>query len=108
MCSSDLAPRSPWPEPLPASVDAAALATLTGPTDPAEDHPEPVAGATASIPFLLVDDPDNQRRIVGGWTPAAGTLAVAGCRGSGTTGALLAVLQSACRLRAALFYRCAG
>jgi S-DNA-T family DNA segregation ATPase FtsK/SpoIIIE len=87
------APRRPWPPPLPERITPVDLADLTDPDPSAEGLGPP--GTESLVPFLVVDDPDHQCRRIGGWDPDHGNLAVIGCRGSGTTSALVAVLHAA-------------
>jgi len=115
----------PWLPPLPARVsraDANALAPESE-DDGARDSPvglDPTAGAAAAAPGVdpwapeargdapvapiarprlilgAVDDPDRQRRARGEWAPHRdGALLVVGARGSGTTGALAVIAESA-------------
>lgn len=69
------APRRPWLEPLPDRVTAAELA----------------AGAPGEAVVGLGDDPDRQRRVMVGWRPEQGHLAVYGMPGAGTSTALRAI-----------------
>ena len=80
-------PPSPWPEPLPTHVDAQQLTPPT-PTRPF---------ASALIPFVLADHPDQQNRAVGGWTPGRGNLLLIGGSGSGTTTALRTLAHAVIR-----------
>ncbi|HEY4377422.1 MAG TPA: FtsK/SpoIIIE domain-containing protein, partial [Acidimicrobiales bacterium] len=59
-------PRRPWPDPLPADLDLAALPGRAD--DPFE--------ADGTIRFALADRPDEQRQAVTGWQPDAGNLLV--------------------------------
>ena len=65
------APRSPWPPALPTDVCRAEL------SEP-DDGREPSG-------WLLVDEPDQQRQSVSGWTLADGHLAVVAAPGAGAT-----------------------
>ncbi len=68
------APRSPWPPPLAADVCRSELGEPSG--------------------WLLVDEPDEQRQSVSGWTLADGHLVVVGAPGAGATTTLAtAVLE---------------
>ncbi|HEX6500118.1 MAG TPA: FtsK/SpoIIIE domain-containing protein [Micromonosporaceae bacterium] len=75
-------PRRPWPEPLPATVDLAAL-------------PPAARGVQSDAPglpaFALADDPDRQIQYSVGWDPDAGNLLVYGAVGAGTSTALAAL-----------------
>jgi len=82
--------RVPWPDPLPPRVtfddlDPALAVHAADPSAAALSG----AGRTGPVPFCLVDEPDRQRRTVGGWDPAAGNLLVFGSPGSGATGTLV-------------------
>lgn len=70
------APRRPWPEPLPATVDLTAL---------------PAGGASGVAVVALSDDPAHQRQEPAGWDLDEGGLLLLGVPGSGTTTALLAL-----------------
>jgi S-DNA-T family DNA segregation ATPase FtsK/SpoIIIE len=70
-------PRRPWPEPLGAEVDLAAL-----PADPPRAM------------VALADDPGRQTQYPVGWDPAEGNLLLFGITGSGTTTTLLALALS--------------
>ena len=74
-------PRTPWPPPLPASLDPATL-------PPAPDVP---------VPLGLLDDPARQRQVTVGWDPARGNLLVLGMVGSGTTTTLATLALAAAR-----------
>ena len=50
--------------------------------------------APGTVPFAVGDDPEHQRQVAVGWSPAEGHLALFGMVGSGTTTALLAVARS--------------
>ncbi len=79
---------APWTEPLPASLTLDGLARL----------PEAATAEPGTTSLWLADDPDHQRRQVGGWDLAEGNLAVYGTRGSGTTTTLVAAAVAlACR-----------
>ena len=81
-------PRLPWPAPLPFPLDLETFDRLSPRT---EVHSSPSAQERAQVPFLLLDDPDGQRREVGGWQPEEGNLLVYGTTGSGATTALVAL-----------------
>lgn len=71
-CFSELqsvAPRRPWPEPLPVEIELAEL-------------PEVDVGA---VGLGLADEPHRQRQVAAAWSPAAGNLLLYGLPGSGTT-----------------------
>ncbi|MCC6435717.1 MAG: hypothetical protein IT196_11850 [Acidimicrobiales bacterium] len=76
------AARVPWTPPLPARLGFAELQ--------AERVAAPQTGPT--VPFVLLDDPDHQRRLVGGWCPSQGNLLLYGAIGQGTTTALVTLL----------------
>lgn len=76
------APRRPWLDDLPVHVlpeDVAHLAD-SGQVD------------RGVVPFLVGDDPNKQRRVLRGWSPSIGHLAVVGVRGSGVSTALMSVV----------------
>ncbi|MDW3219563.1 MAG: FtsK/SpoIIIE domain-containing protein [Acidimicrobiales bacterium] len=75
-------PRSPWPPPLPEHVLRAELAPTF---DAALDD------------WLLVDEPDRQRRRLDGWRPADGHLVVVGGPGCGATTTLATAALAASR-----------
>ena len=81
-------PRLPWPAPLPFPLDLETFDRLSPRT---EVHSSPSAQERAQVAFLLLDDPDGQRREVGGWQPEEGNLLVYGTTGSGATTALVAL-----------------
>lgn len=72
-------PRRPWTEPLPAAVDLDSI------IDAGAAHDDDGLAA-----FTLADDPDHQRRLLGGWRLGAGNLIVVGIPGSGASTALAA------------------
>ena len=72
-------PRTPWPPPLPLAVTRADLD---------DDDGEG---------WLLVDEPDEQRRGMAGWSPADGHLVVIGGPRSGTTTTLATAALAAVR-----------
>ncbi len=75
-----VAPRSPWPPALPTDVCRAELADAAAGCEPAG--------------WLLVDEPDQQRQSVSGWTLDDGHLAVVAAPGAGATTTLgTAVLE---------------
>jgi S-DNA-T family DNA segregation ATPase FtsK/SpoIIIE len=87
------APRRPWLDPLPASLDLGSVADVLG-----------VAGPAASGRLLLgvADDPERQRRLAVEWSPADdGPLAVLGMPGSGRTALLDAIAAQVADLRGA-------
>ena len=77
-------PRVPWPDPLPDRVGEEELRAGT-----------PATAVTGHPPFFLLDDPDRQRRMSGGWDPRQGNLLVFGTTGSGATSALLGCVAAA-------------
>ena len=77
-------PRAPWPAPLPARIDADALAAMAGPDKPAA---------------WLVDDPEHQQQFTGGWQPHDGHLVVVGGPASGKSTTLVAAMVDLCRRR---------
>ncbi|MEZ5261472.1 MAG: FtsK/SpoIIIE domain-containing protein [Acidimicrobiales bacterium] len=105
------APAPPWQPPLPAHVPlddvlaAAAHAVPSAgpsavpPTVPSDGRAS-AAGIGApdrsrwldDVPFLILDDPDHQRRVIGGWRPTLGNLLCYGAAGSGTTTALVSLV----------------
>ncbi len=75
-----VAPRSPWPPALPTDVCRAELADTADGCEPSG--------------WLLVDEPDEQRQSVSGWTLDDGHLAVVAAPGAGATTTLAtAVLE---------------
>ncbi|MGQ0616286.1 MAG: FtsK/SpoIIIE domain-containing protein [Acidimicrobiia bacterium] len=72
-------PRRPWTDPLPAAVDLDSI------IDAGAAHDDDGLAA-----FTLADDPDHQRRLLGGWRLGAGNLLVVGIPGSGASTALAA------------------
>ena len=83
-------PRSPWPEPLPHDVDLDGLGAEVS-----------LAGPAAGPAAWLIDDPDNQRRHIGGWAPQDGHLVAVGGPGSGTTTTLATVALDLVRTHSA-------
>jgi S-DNA-T family DNA segregation ATPase FtsK/SpoIIIE len=83
-------PRSPWPDPLPASIPLRGLgAAVRGlQTD--------AAGLPACA---LADDPDRQAQYPVGWDPSAGNLLIYGGVGAGTTTALTALALALAAVR---------
>ena len=80
------APRSPWPPALPTDVCRSEVAELGGLIELGESG-EPSG-------WLLVDEPDEQRQSVSGWTLDDGHLAVVGAPDAGATTTLAtAVLE---------------
>jgi S-DNA-T family DNA segregation ATPase FtsK/SpoIIIE len=75
-------PRRPWPDPLPAVVDLAELASG------AHGLQTEAAGLAG---WALADDPDRQTQYPVGWDPAAGNLLIYGAVGAGTSTALAAL-----------------
>ena len=71
-------PRSPWPPPLPDSVTRAELGDPDG--------------------WLLVDEPDEQRQSISGWSMSDGHLVVIGAPGAGATTTLAAAVLAATRM----------
>jgi DNA segregation ATPase FtsK/SpoIIIE, S-DNA-T family len=87
--ASDLSePRRPW---LPMLDDGLPLADIL---DVPADRPD-------TVPFALADDPDHQRQVAVGWSPAEGHLALFGMVGSGTTTAAVAAVLALCARRSA-------
>lgn len=85
------APRRPWLDPLPASLDLGSVAGVLG-----MEGPTPAAHLILGI----ADDPDRQRRLAVGWDPAEdGPLAVLGMPGSGRTALLEAIAAQVADLR---------
>lgn len=87
------APRRPWLDPLPASLDLGSVAEVLGPE-----------GRTPATQIILgvADDPDRQRRLAVGWDPPEdGPLAVLGMPGSGRTALLEAIATQVADLRGA-------
>lgn len=80
-------PRVPWTPPLPARLP---LAELLAALPPARRS----GPFVPFVPFVLLDDPDHQRRLVGGWSPDEGNLLLYGAAGRGATEALVALLCS--------------
>lgn len=78
------APRRPWLDPLPESLDLRSIAEVLG---------APAAPAGPGRLLLgVADDPDRQRRVAITWNPSEdGPLAVLGASGSGRTALLDAV-----------------
>lgn len=74
-------PRRPWLPMLPEHVSSTDLV-------------DPPPGV---VPFALADEPEQQRRSTAGWNPDDGHLALFGMIGSGTTTALLAVVEALAR-----------
>ena len=70
-------PRSPWPPALPTEICRAELGEPSG--------------------WLLVDEPDDQRQSVSGWTLADGHLAVVGAPGAGATTTLATAVLAVTR-----------
>lgn len=56
------APRQPWPDPLPADIDATELAL----------HPDDV-NTDSAVPIGIVDLPDRQEQRTAAWSPAVGS-----------------------------------
>lgn len=79
------APHRPWHDPLPRSIAASDLPVLL---------PEP--GVTDDTVGVL-DDPETQCRRPLRWRTEAGSLALIGSLGSGTTSALLSIAAAQCR-----------
>lgn len=78
------APRRPWLDPLPSSLDLGSIADVLG----APPAPRPGGRLLLGV----ADDPDRQRRLAITWTPSEeGPLAVLGAAGSGRTSLLDAV-----------------
>lgn len=75
-------PRRPWLDDLPLVVSPGEVSDLV----------DPETSDLASVPFLLGDDPSNQRRVIRSWSPARGHLAVVGVRGSGVSTTLRSVI----------------
>jgi S-DNA-T family DNA segregation ATPase FtsK/SpoIIIE len=89
-------PRRPWPDPLPRRINPSEFSHLIGAPERPDQMQEPDDGLVA---VAVADDPDHQRRVVAGWRPADGNLAVFGVGGSGTTTSLLAVAVALARTR---------
>lgn len=68
-------PRVPWPDPLPATLDAAGL-------DPLEADLDAAGGWLA--PIGMIDLPDRQAQLVTSWTPATGNLILYGVSSADT------------------------
>jgi S-DNA-T family DNA segregation ATPase FtsK/SpoIIIE len=83
------APRRPWPDPLPASVDLDDLVDA--------GHARADGGSARTAWLALADDPDAQSRYPVGWVPADGNLLVYGIGGSGTTTTLASTVLSLAR-----------
>ncbi len=81
-----IAPRSPWPAPLPEAVSLEQLTTMAGPRDRAA---------------WLVDDPHNQSQFSDGWRPEDGHLVVLGGPKSGTSTTLATCILDICTARSA-------
>ncbi len=81
-----VAPRSPWPAPLPQRIASDELTTLATEGDAAA---------------WLVDDPAHQFRYVAGWRPDDGHLVVVGGPASGKSTTLAAVALDLCRTHTA-------
>ncbi len=83
------APRSPWPPPLPDDVCRSELGGL-GELAGIGELGEPSA-------WLLVDEPDEQRQSVAGWTLDDGHLVVVGAPGAGATTTLATAILAVTR-----------
>lgn len=84
------APRRPWPEPLPATVDLRALPPAArGVQTDAHNLPA----------FALADDPDRQTQYSVGWDAEAGNLLVYGAVGAGTSTALASLVLAVAAAR---------
>jgi S-DNA-T family DNA segregation ATPase FtsK/SpoIIIE len=80
--------RRPWLDPLPAMIDVDALREPQRLGAAALDPP-------TALPFGLLDDPGEQRRLLAAWDPPVdGPLLVLGAPGSGTTTALATVAHA--------------
>jgi DNA segregation ATPase FtsK/SpoIIIE, S-DNA-T family len=79
--SGQAPPRRPWLPMLPADLPLAAVLDRVPPD-------------AATVPFGLVDRPDEQAQVPATWDPAGGHLAVFGTVGSGVTSTLVAIAQS--------------
>jgi S-DNA-T family DNA segregation ATPase FtsK/SpoIIIE len=56
------------------------------------------AAPTGVVAFAVADEPDQQRQVATGWVPADGHLALFGMVGSGTTTAVLSVVEAIARM----------
>lgn len=100
-------PGPPWLPALPEQVRARDLGALGAPSGPVDARREPSGpvgpdaegalgtDARATLPLALGDDPDHQRRVVVGWDPRDGHLAVLGRARSGRTTTLVALAHAA-------------
>jgi S-DNA-T family DNA segregation ATPase FtsK/SpoIIIE len=86
--SGRLAPRRPWPDPLPDSICLGQLGSCS----------------SATAAFALADQPEQQRLAPFAWEPRTGNLLVAGLAGSGVTTTLgtIAVALAGSRAPASL------
>ena len=71
-------PRSPWPPQLPERLHRG----------------EATTGDIGAGDWFLVDDPDRQRQVFGGWQPSDGHLVVVGGPGSGATTTLATAVMA--------------
>jgi len=76
-----VAPRRPWLPMLPERIELAAVGV----------------GPDGFVPFAVADEPDEQRQSATGWLPADGHLAFYGMVGSGTTTAIVSVVEALAR-----------
>lgn len=79
------APRSPWPPALPNDICRKQIAHMF---------------ATSDSGWLLVDEPDEQRQSLSGWTLKDGHLVVVGAPGTGATTTLATAILEVTRARA--------
>lgn len=88
------APRRPWLDPLPDSIDFDAIFAR-------EDARTLLGAGPADAPFALADDPERQAQYAVGWDPRAGNLLLYGVTGSGTSTALVTLALALARARPA-------
>lgn len=102
------APRSPWPPALPTDIQRDQLVKLTGLAGPRQktgqqepiEQQEPTGSMAAAelSGWLLVDEPDEQRQSLSGWTLDDGHLAVVAAPGAGATTTLATAVLEVTRL----------
>lgn len=94
-------PRRPWLPMLPERIDLHDIHPCELGVASGAIVPLATPSSTGVVAFAVADEPDRQRRAPAGWVPADGHLALFGMVGSGTTTALLSVVEAIARTWAA-------